>query len=142
MSSRLQKVVSASLVLAGCQYGAPSESDTRRDPIPDDIADALAALPEAQVLMATDDGVPTYVIGELAKVGAMQIDDAATADRTLRPQLAPVLKLMRLAPTDLALRKMNVDENGHRHFRYTQKRDGLDVIGADLVVHVDIKGAV
>ena len=43
---------------------------------------------------------------------------------------------------DLKLRKMNVDEDGNRHFRYRQVSDGLDVIGGDLVVHVDVKGAI
>ena len=37
---------------------------------------------------------------------------------------------------------MNVDEDGSRHFRYRQVFDGLDVIGGDLVVHVDVKGAI
>jgi len=108
----------------------------------DDIADALAALPDAQVLMHAPDGMPTYVIGELAKVGDMQIDDAIAADNVLRPQLGPVLKVFRLTTNDLALRKMNVDDEGHRHFRYVQKKDGVEIVGADLVVHVDVKGAV
>ena len=108
----------------------------------DDIADALAALPDAQVLMHAPDGMPTYVVGELAKVGDMQIDDAIAADSVLRPQLGPVLKVFRLTTNDLALRKMNVDDEGHRHFRYVQKHDGVEIVGADLVVHVDVKGAV
>ncbi len=108
----------------------------------DDITEALAALPEAQVLSYTADGMPTFVVGELAKVGDMQTDDAVAADTMLRSQLPPVLKVFRLTTSDLVLRKMNVDDEGARHFRYTQTRDGLPVIGGDLVVHVDIKGAV
>ena len=108
----------------------------------DDVAEALAALPEAVVLMHAPDGMPTYVVGELAKVGAMQTDDMVVADNVLRPQLVPVLKVFRLTTTDLALRRMNVDEEGGRHFRYVQKKDGVEIVGADLVVHVDVKGAV
>ena len=37
---------------------------------------------------------------------------------------------------------MNVDDQGDRHFRYTQTFNGLPVIGGDLVVHVDVKGAI
>ena len=37
---------------------------------------------------------------------------------------------------------MNVDDNGDRHFRYTQSHNGLPVIGGDLIVHVDVKGAI
>jgi vibriolysin len=107
-----------------------------------DVEDALAALPEAEVLARTADGMPTYVVGELAKVGEMQFDDAVTADNILRPQLTPILKVFRLSPNDLSLRKMNVDEEGHRHFRYVQMKDGQPIVGGDLVVHVDVKGAV
>jgi vibriolysin len=108
----------------------------------DDVTEALAALPEAQVLMTAADGMPTFVVGELAKVGDMQTDDAATADAMLRTQITPVLKVFRLTNDDLVLRKMNVDDEGARHFRYTQTKNGLPVIGGDLVIHVDVKGAV
>ena len=37
---------------------------------------------------------------------------------------------------------MNVDEDGDRHFRYDQTFNGLPVVGGDLVVHVDVKGAI
>src|SRR5690606_3069175 len=48
----------------------------------------------------------------------------------------------RLDTANLVLRRMNVDEDGGRHFRYQQMHEGLPVIGGDLVVHVDIKGAI
>lgn len=133
------------LAIAGCQSGDPGGSGgDKEDPArtPTDIQDALAALPDAQVLMSTADGVPTYIVGELAKVGAMQTDDPIAADNALRPSLPPILKAFRLRSDQLALRKVNIDENGHRHFRYTQTFNGLPVVGADLVVHVDIKGAI
>ncbi|HEU0030670.1 MAG TPA: M4 family metallopeptidase [Kofleriaceae bacterium] len=107
-----------------------------------DVADALAALPEATVLEYAPDGMPRYVVGEMTKVGAMQTDDPAAADQALRPMLPPVLAVMRLTNDDLQLRRMTVDEEGGRHFRYTQQFNGLPVIGSDLVVHVDVKGAV
>ena len=108
----------------------------------DDIATALAALPEAEVLQSTTDGVPMYIRGELGKVGAMQADDATAAEIALRPQLAPVLATMRLSTDDMQIRKVNVDENGGRHFRYRQQFEGLEVIGGDLAIHVDVKGAI
>jgi vibriolysin len=130
--------------LIGCHQadvGGPGED--KDDPSNlNDISDALAALPEATVLSYTADGMPTYVVGEMAKVGAMQSDDAAAAEAALRPALPPVLAVFRLRAEDLVLRKMNVDEDGARHFRYVQQFNGLPVIGSDLVVHVDVKGAV
>jgi vibriolysin len=108
----------------------------------DDVVAALAALPEATVLMSASDGMPTWVVGELAKIGEMQFDNEIAADNVLRPQLGPVLKVFRLKPDDLKLRKMGVDEDGNRHFRYQQLRDGQVIVGGDLIVHVDVKGAV
>ena len=142
MPSRLQLKNSllALTLLAGCE--ASVDGWTKDDPAPDDVADALAQLPEATVLEWTEDGLPTYIVGEMVKVGAMQSDDPIASDTALRPMLTPVLKPFRLTTADLALRRMNVDEEGNRHFRYQQEFNGLPVVGGDLVVHVDVKGAV
>ncbi len=134
------KSLIALTLLAGCE--ATVDGWTKDDPAPDDVADALAQLPEAQVLEWTEDGLPMYIVGEMIKVGPMQSDDAIAADTELRSALSPVLAPFRLHTTDLALRRMNTDEEGNRHFRYTQTFEGLPVIGGDLVVHVSVKGAV
>ncbi|MCE9572675.1 MAG: M4 family metallopeptidase [Deltaproteobacteria bacterium] len=130
--------LTAITTFAGCvpEPTEGSKNDT------DDIAAALAAMPEAQVLQATPDGVPVFIVGEMGKTGGMQDDDAVAAEGALRPALPPVLAAFRLKNDDLTFRKMSVDEQGERHFRYAQKHAGLDVIGADLVVHVDVKGAI
>ncbi len=120
--------------------GVQKEDDPNGSP--GDVARAMDDLPEAEVLQATEDGVPTFVVGELAKVGDAQSDDRLSADAALRAGLDPVLKPFRLRAADLRLRKINTDENGYRHFRYRQVHDGLDVVGGDIVVHVDIKGAI
>ncbi len=133
------------LAVAACETGAPSGSgEDKDDPSgpPSDVQAALDALPDAQVLLYTQDGLPMYIVGELGKVGPMQTDDAAVADSMVRPTLPPILKAFRLEATDLALRKLNVDDEGHRHLRYTQTFNGMPVIGGDLVVHVDVKGAI
>jgi len=133
-------IVAASLV--GC---GPTPIDEPKDDssgIPLDVAEALAQLPDAQVLSSTADGLPTYIIGELVQVGAMQTDDAVAASAQLMPMLPKVLAPMRLTTGDLALRHMNVDDFGGRHFRYKQIHNGVEVVGGDLVVHVDVKGSV
>jgi vibriolysin len=104
----------------------------------DDIATALAALPEAEVMQSTADGVPMYIRGELGKVGDAQTDD----DAMIRPQLAPVLATMRLHTDDMRFRRVSTDETGARHYRYQQQFNGLEVIGGDLAIHVDVKGAI
>jgi vibriolysin len=134
-------LVAAALAACG---PTPTEdpNDTKDDGVPSDIAYALAQLPDAHVLSYTADGVPTFIVGEMAKIGAMQTDDAIAAQAALAPALPPILAPFRLKTSDLVLRKINIDEEGGRHFRYNQKLNGLDVIGGDLVVHVDVKGAV
>lgn len=126
--------------LAACAGAAPPEKEDTD--VADDVEDALAALPDAEVLHRTFDGLPTYIVGELGKAGAMQMDDGLAADQAMRPALAPILAAFRMTTADIQLRHMNVDENGNRYFRYQQVFDGLPVIGGDLVVSVDVKGAI
>src|SRR6266545_1776450 len=142
MPSRPQfsKSLIAIVALAGCD--ANVDGWAKEDPEPNDVADALAQLPDATVLEWTADGLPMYIVGEMLKVGPMQSDDPASSDAALRPTLPLVLAPFRLKTTDLALRLMNTDADGNRHFRYTQVFNGLPVVGGDLVVHVDVKGAV
>jgi len=140
MTSRRQLLLIAITALAGCEANVDGWAKDDPNDTPDDVADALAAMPEARVLEWTSDGLPMYIVGEMVKAGAMQSDDPSASDAALRPMLVPILKAFR--NPDLMLRKMNVDEEGNRHFRYVQTFNGLPVIGADFVVHVDVKGAV
>ena len=135
------KLLLTTVAIAGCEANVDGWSKADQDAPPDDVAAALAALPNAQVLSWTDDHLPTYIVGEMAKLGAMQSGNAAEDEAMLHPALAPVLAPFRLVPSDLQLRMMNTDENGGRHFRYSQTFNGIPVIGGDLVVHVDEKGA-
>jgi vibriolysin len=134
------KLLLAIVTVSGCATGG--DGTVKDDGEPDDVSSALAAMPNAEVLEWTSDGLPTYIVGELTRVGAMQTDDPAAADAALRPSLGAVLAPMRMKSEDLVLRHMNVDEDGNRHFRYAQTFDGIPVIGGDLVVHVDVKGAI
>jgi vibriolysin len=128
-------VVATSVLACAPPVAEPSSSN-------DDIKSALNALPEATVIHAAPDGMPRYVVGDLGRVGAMQETNLIAADAALRPSLAPVLAAFRLHPADLQVRSMSVDEDGMRHVRYKQTFDGLEVVGGDLVAHVDIKGTI
>ena len=131
--------------LFACAGAGDEPSATPKDgseSLPADVVRATAALPEAEIVSTNVDGIPTFIRGDLGRVGDMQSDDRATAEAQLRPALVSVVAPFRLAAGDLRLRKINTDENGYRHFRYNQVSNGLDVIGGDLVVHVDIKGSI
>ncbi|HWO17608.1 MAG TPA: M4 family metallopeptidase [Kofleriaceae bacterium] len=127
--------------MAACQPGGLDE--TKGDPEgTEDVAEALAALPEARVLQTAADGVPQFIVGELGRVEAPHQDALTGSDASLRAALPPILKAFRLENEDLTLRKVNVDELGGRHYRYDQVFGGLRVVGGDLVVHVDGRGAI
>jgi len=110
--------------------------------IPQDIAAAIAALGRAEVVETARDGMPTFLRGDLGQVLNLQTTDMAAAEQTLGARLGPALAAFRLAASDLKLKKINVDESGNRHARYSQTHRGLDVIGGDMIVHVDSKGGI
>ena len=109
---------------------------------PADVARALTALPEVTVVHAARDGVPTFLRGNLGQAPQLDVKDIAATQRALRPVLAPVLGALRLQADDMRLRKAGVDAHGNQVLRYQQTHQGLDVVGGDLVVHVDGKGRV
>src|SRR6187549_2716804 len=100
MPSRPQifKSLIAITLFAGCN--ATVEGQTKEGGDNDDVSDALAQYPEAQVIEWTADGLPMYIVGEMMKVGAMQSDDPIASDAALRPAVAPVLKAFRLDAAD------------------------------------------
>lgn len=109
---------------------------------PSDVTAAVSRLPHAEIIERGSDGLPTFIIGDLGHVGSIAGGGLGAAQRSLNPRIAPALAAFRLAPADVALRKLNTDANGNRHARFAQVFNGLDVIGGDLVVHVDRKGAI
>src|SRR5262245_41228944 len=96
----LRVVLIASVTVVGCKW-QPDEKDDGGG-VPKDVQAALDALPDAQAIAFTDDGIPTYIIGELGKVGAIQTDDGIVAEAGIRPMLPPVLAPFRLVTGDLA----------------------------------------
>ncbi|HEV7557926.1 MAG TPA: M4 family metallopeptidase, partial [Kofleriaceae bacterium] len=132
--------MAAALSLAGCKW-SPDDSGDKTDPN-SDIENALGQLPDVHVLLWTDDGLPTYMVGEMATVGAMDSDDLTAVDSVLRPQMSSVLAPMRLKSEDLVVARMSVDDDGNRFVRYSQKHNGLDVVGGELIVQVSSKGSI
>jgi vibriolysin len=130
-------------IAASCQQGAPGGGESKDDRSDlTDVDNALAQLPDAEVIETHADGLPRFVVGELAKVGDTQSDNPAEADAALRASLTPVLPVFRLTADELVLRKISTDDEGNRHFRYDQTYQGMPVIGGELIVHVDVKGAI
>jgi vibriolysin len=119
----------------------PQERAPKADPLSDVIA-ALAALPDALVLDSSSDGLPRHIVGDLARVDPDRMSDPAQAEDALRAVLTRVVAPLRISPSDLRLRAVRQDGRGGTHFRFRLVVDGMDVIGGDLLVHVDRKGSV
>ncbi|MDY7225769.1 M4 family metallopeptidase [Hyalangium rubrum] len=102
-----------------------------------DIQTALSALSSASVLATQADQVtPAFIKGNLGRVSAGRV--AADADAALR-DIAPVF---RLRAEDLVFKRASKDERGHTYLRYGQTRNGLQVIGSELLLMVNPEGVV
>lgn len=152
------------LTMSGSQYGGRQDTRSRRAII---FAVALAlgcvagcaerteddninqGSTEVQLPVSVMDGVrildrhpngsPRFVAGSFGNVGQLSADDA-TASLQLRERIVAPLALFDLVPGDLVFWRVTRDETGARHFRFKQVHEGLDVLGADLVVHVRANG--
>lgn len=134
---RRQGAVLAFVVaLAAC--GGESDDQARVTRIDSQVPETPL---EFEVLQTNVDGIPTFIRGRLGKVG-MHSGDRDSAEAALRPALGQALRPFHLTGNDLTLRKLNADLRGNRHYRCQQVFQGLDVIGGDLVVHVDEQGEI
>jgi vibriolysin len=132
----------ASSPVPGDPAVTPGGEDSGDVVAPMDVAEALAALPRAEVLQRSREGIPTYLAGELATVEHANLGEVAAAERELHRRLAAAMAPFRIDAADLRVRKSHLDERGTRHLRVGLVVDGLEVIGGDMVVHVDRGGTV
>jgi len=117
----------------------PSDTSTA---LPYDVAAAIAQLPDANVQRSTADGVPLQLGGDLGQIAALRSTDPAAVEAALRPHLPALLAPFRLQASAVALRKARRDDRGAYHLRFAQRHQGKDVVGGDLVIHVDAGGTV
>ncbi|WP_395820326.1 M4 family metallopeptidase [Archangium minus] len=101
-----------------------------------DIQSALARIQGARVL-GTDGEVPYFIRGQLGRALRKQGQLRSAAEVDVREALALVAPVFRLNENDLVLRRATVDAQGHRHLRFQQLKNGLQVVGGELVLHVD-----
>ncbi|WP_246137425.1 M4 family metallopeptidase [Myxococcus llanfairpwllgwyngyllgogerychwyrndrobwllllantysiliogogogochensis] len=140
-----------SFSLSGCSAGdlepseasQPEQSVLTSDARLQDIATALSALPDVQVLGSHGDGVPYMIHGELGWVGQIRADVTVwQAHELVTTALERIAPSFRLDARDLVPRRIARDTQGGTHLRYSQTKDGLPVVGGELVVHLDASGRV
>ncbi|ATB32802.1 M4 family metallopeptidase [Melittangium boletus] len=108
-----------------------------------DVKAALSVIPGAQVVGAHADGVPFMVRGEFGSTGqSLRGLAARDAHTRLGESLQRIAPIFRLNAADLVVSRSHVDERGHTHVRYAQMKNGLPVVGHELVVHVNESGLV
>ncbi|WNG29306.1 peptidase M4 [Cystobacter fuscus] len=136
------------LPLAACgvegMSAAPESTDEIGTLSSADVKSALSAIPGVQVVGKHEDGViPFYVRGDFGTTGQSPRGLAAGDVRArMGDALNRIAPIFRLQAADLMVRRTRVDAQGHTHVRYAQTKNGLPVVGEELVVHVDPEGHV
>jgi vibriolysin len=96
-----------------------------------DVQAHLNALPGARVMNVDDATVPTFVRGNL---GSIEVeDDPNKAD--LRDVIKAVAPVFGASAASLVLKTARTDKHGVQHFRFSQVKNGREVIGAELALH-------
>ena len=123
-------VVLAVSAVSACQ-GTDDGTPELRDHDGSDVQAYLDALPRASVVDIDVTGMPSFVTGDL---GPLEVaGEPHEAD--LRAALAAIAPAFRASPEELVLRRAYVDNIGDQHFRLSQTKNGLPVIGGELVLH-------
>jgi Zn-dependent metalloprotease len=136
------------LSLTACDGGAPeprqeAEVQATEPASTQDLQSALAALPGAEVVGTHEDGVPFMIRGPLGTVErSLRAATAQEAHAQASAALAKVAPVFRLRTSDLVAKRLTQDEQGHTHLRYAQMRNGLPVVGHELILHIDDQGRV
>jgi len=125
-----QRLLALALLCCACGCASPASNQIDyQDQVPSDIADALRQLPKIHHLEVGTDRVPLCVEGNLGQL----LTAEGVAPKYLPQEVAAVF---RLHHNDLILTDSQRDELGMLHLKYRQVKEGRDVIGGELVLHV------
>jgi bacillolysin len=86
-------------------------------------------------------GLPYFMRGELGQVAA-PINDVAHAHAALAGVLPAIAGSLGVSSADLVATHVELDELGMTHVRMAQQKNGLRVVGGDVVVHIGADGTV
>ncbi|MFY1826782.1 M4 family metallopeptidase [Myxococcus fulvus] len=148
MAHRVLKTIGVAwlgVALTACGTTEPAADEVKAPEVKAgaDIQQSLKKLPGAGVAGAHTDGVPDTLVGELGKVertlSALGVGQAAFAAAPALTDIAPVF---RLRADDLFLQRARTDNQGNQHLRYRQTKNGLEVVGGELMLHVRPDGNV
>ena len=108
-----------------------------------DIHQAASQLASLQVLDVSNEGIPTFFKGHLGKVDQpVRGLTASNVGLGLQSALPGVAKLFRLDAANLVASRVSQDAFGNTFVRYGQTKNGLPVVGAELLLHVNRDGEI
>jgi Zn-dependent metalloprotease len=107
-----------------------------------EVEAALGSLPRVEVLELNGDGQPSFLRGDLGRTTYVPGLDAAALENMLQGHLAQVAAVFRLRPDDLRFRFAESDHLGYLHARYAQHANGLEVVGGEVILHLDAQGTI
>ncbi|MBN1208205.1 MAG: peptidase M4, partial [Myxococcaceae bacterium] len=147
LSNKILKTFCAAwlgLTFAGCATEEPvaaEEVTSTSEKNGTDIQQALTALGSARVVGTHEDGIPSFIEGNLGQasrsVAGLTATDAKASVQTALTSIGPVF---RLSAENLVYTRSTVDQNGHEHLRFAQLKGGVPVLGGELILHVDRAG--
>ncbi|WP_394844257.1 M4 family metallopeptidase [Pendulispora brunnea] len=112
--------------------GTEGSGQQDKGAIGQEIQAALDALPSASVADRGPGGVPNFITGNL---GAAVSGNGNAAD--VQNVLSAVAPAFRASADQLRLRTAVTDIQGGVHYRFTQFKNGREVIGGELIVHTN-----
>ncbi|HZI09100.1 MAG TPA: M4 family metallopeptidase [Myxococcus sp.] len=130
------------LPLAACEMSGDAQSnDTPKHDELSDIQSSLASMPGAEVVGRHEDGVPFLVRGHLGSADhSLAGFGSANVHSAISASLQGIARSFRLNASDLVPGKVTVDGEGFTRIRYQQTKNGLPVLGQELIVHLDPMG--
>jgi uncharacterized protein (TIGR03382 family) len=129
----------AALALAGCV--SPDGSTLGSEDRAVTSQRALSAFSRIDRVAKADDGLPYFVRGDLGKTTGA-IANLAQAERALAAALPKIGAAFGVDAADLTATKIQRDKLGMTHVRFAQSKNGLPVVGGELIVHIAADGAI
>lgn len=115
------------VALLGCTAEEPSESTTEV---------------RVEQLATTADSTPYFAAGSLGKATSTQLATAELAQAALAQALPGIAETLGVPGAELQAVSSERDELGMTHVRMQQQKNGLRVLGGDVVVHLDREGVI
>ena len=96
---------------------------------------------QVEQIERTPAGQPYFVGGSLGRLAA-PITDLARASEAIAPVLPAIAETLGVPAADLVASRTERDALGMTHVRLAQQKNGLRVVGGDVVLHIGGEGAV